>query len=69
MGRADIFGVSLPELTTLRVNCRGHPPTGFACLTCGAANGRIAGRGSYNQLIELGAPYHQLWQVDREVRG
>lgn len=33
---ADIFGVSLAELTTRCVNCGGHPAAGFACLTCGA---------------------------------
>ena len=30
------FGVSSSLLTTRCANCGGHPPTGFACLTCGA---------------------------------
>jgi hypothetical protein len=33
---AAIFGLSLPQLTTQCANCGGHPPTGFACLTCGS---------------------------------
>ena len=33
---AVIFGVSACQLTTRCANCGGHPPTGFACLTCGA---------------------------------
>jgi hypothetical protein len=35
---ADIFGVSPQQLTTQCANCGGHPPAGFACLTCGARN-------------------------------
>jgi hypothetical protein len=31
-----IFGVSPSQLTTWRANCGGHPPAGFACLTCRA---------------------------------
>jgi transcriptional regulator with XRE-family HTH domain len=33
---AAIFGVSPWQLTTGCANCGGHPPTGFACLACGA---------------------------------
>src|SRR6266581_1644410 len=33
---ATLFGVSPSRLTTRRANCGGQPPTGFACLTCGA---------------------------------
>jgi hypothetical protein len=33
------FDVSPQELTTRCANCGGHPPTGFACLACGAALG------------------------------
>ena len=33
---AAIFGVSPWRLTTRCANCGGHPPAGFACLTCGA---------------------------------
>jgi len=33
---AAIFGLSLSQLTTRCANCGGHPPAGFACLTCGA---------------------------------
>jgi len=33
---ADIFEVSRWQLTTQCVNCEGHPPAGFSCLTCGA---------------------------------
>ena len=35
---ADIFAVSARQLTTLCANCGGYPPTGFACLTCGACS-------------------------------
>jgi transcriptional regulator with XRE-family HTH domain len=34
---AAIFGISPEQLTTRCANCGGHPPTGFACLACGAA--------------------------------
>jgi hypothetical protein len=33
---AVIFDVSAWQLTTRCANCGGHPPTGFACLTCGS---------------------------------
>lgn len=33
---AAIFGVSPRRLKTQCVNCNGAPPTGFACLACGA---------------------------------
>jgi transcriptional regulator with XRE-family HTH domain len=33
---AAIFGISPWQLTTRCSNCEGHPPTGFACLACGA---------------------------------
>jgi hypothetical protein len=33
---AVIFGVSAWQLMTRCANCDGHPPTGFACLTCGS---------------------------------
>ena len=33
---AGIFGVSARQLTTRCTNCGGVPPTGFACLACGA---------------------------------
>jgi transcriptional regulator with XRE-family HTH domain len=36
---AAIFDVSTRQLTTRCANCGGHPPTGFACLACGAALG------------------------------
>jgi hypothetical protein len=36
---AAIFGISPSQLTTRCANCGGHPPTGFACLACGAAPG------------------------------
>lgn len=34
---AAIFHVSYGELTTRCANCNGQPPSGFACLACGAA--------------------------------
>lgn len=34
---AEIFGISPLRLTTRCANCDGHPPAGFACLTCGAS--------------------------------
>jgi transcriptional regulator with XRE-family HTH domain len=33
---ADIFDVPRWQLTTRCVNCDGHPPAGFSCVTCGA---------------------------------
>jgi hypothetical protein len=33
---AEIFGISSRQLTTRCANCYGRPPTGFACLRCGA---------------------------------
>lgn len=33
---AGVFGVKPWQLTTRCVNCFGHPPSGFACLACGA---------------------------------
>jgi transcriptional regulator with XRE-family HTH domain len=33
---AAIFSLSLAQLTARCANCGGHPPAGFACLTCGA---------------------------------
>ena len=33
---AAIFGVSFRQLTAQCANCNGQPPTGFACLACGA---------------------------------
>jgi transcriptional regulator with XRE-family HTH domain len=39
---AAIFGVSPRQLTTCCTNCNGRPPTGFACLACGAALGGTA---------------------------
>jgi hypothetical protein len=32
----EMFGVSPWQLTTRCADCEGHPPAGFACLTCGA---------------------------------
>jgi transcriptional regulator with XRE-family HTH domain len=32
---AGIFGVKTWQLTTRCETCDGHPPNGFACLTCG----------------------------------
>ena len=31
-----IFGIPPWKLTTRCANCDGYPPSGFACLTCGA---------------------------------
>ena len=33
---ASIFGVEPWQITTRCANCKGRPPDGFACLTCGA---------------------------------
>ena len=33
---AGIFGISSWQLTARCAICGGHPPAGFACLTCGA---------------------------------
>jgi hypothetical protein len=35
---AAIFAVPPWKLTTRCANCEGHPPTGFACLACGATS-------------------------------
>ena len=40
---AGIFGVKPWQLTTRCANCAGHPPAGFACLTCGAQATPAAG--------------------------
>jgi hypothetical protein len=32
-----IFGIPPWKLTTRCANCDGYPPSGFACLTCGAS--------------------------------
>jgi hypothetical protein len=37
---AALFGVCPSQLTTRCVNCGGHPPAGFVCLTCGATPSR-----------------------------
>jgi hypothetical protein len=41
---AGIFGVKPWQLTTRCANCAGHPPTGFACLTCGAKRAHVGGK-------------------------
>ena len=33
---ADIFDIPIWQLTARCVNCEGHPPAGFSCLSCGA---------------------------------
>lgn len=40
---AGIFGVKIWQLTTRCPNCEGHPPIGFACLTCGTQATLTAG--------------------------
>ena len=40
---AGIFGVKTWQLTTRCTTCAGCPPTGFACLTCGAQATPAAG--------------------------
>ena len=42
---AGIFGVRSWQLTTRCANCEGHPPAGFACLTCGTQAARPPGKG------------------------
>jgi transcriptional regulator with XRE-family HTH domain len=39
---SSIFGISAGQLTARCVNCGGHPPSGFACVACGAALGAAA---------------------------
>lgn len=34
---AAIFGITPAQLTTRCATCGGHPPAGYACLTCGSA--------------------------------
>ena len=46
---AGIFGVKPWQLTTRCANCEGHPPAGFACLTCGAQAARPAGNAACGQ--------------------
>lgn len=41
---ASIFGVKPWQLTTSCANCAGHPPTGFACLNCGAKTAHVGGK-------------------------
>ena len=40
---AGIFGVKAWQLITRCANCEGHPPAGYACLTCGAQATLTAG--------------------------
>ncbi len=40
---ASIFSVPGWQLATRCVNCAGHPPAGFSCLTCGANAEESAG--------------------------
>ncbi len=40
---AAIFNVPERQLKTRCAGCAGQPPTGFACLTCGAQGTREAG--------------------------
>ena len=49
---AAIFGVSPSLLTTRCANCGGHPPTGFACLTCGARPRSLTGD---HDVVDVGA--------------
>ena len=35
---AAIFGIPAGQLTAQCANCNSHPPAGFACLACGAAD-------------------------------
>jgi transcriptional regulator with XRE-family HTH domain len=37
MQLAEIFSLTPQELTTQCANCKGYPPSGFTCQTCGAA--------------------------------
>lgn len=41
---AAIFGTTPAQLTTRCATCEGHPPAGYACLTCGTTpgTGRLA---------------------------
>jgi transcriptional regulator with XRE-family HTH domain len=41
---AGIFGITPWQLTTRCANCAGHPPTGYACLTCGATRAHAGGK-------------------------
>jgi transcriptional regulator with XRE-family HTH domain len=47
---AAIFGVSPWQLTTRCANCSGEPPTGFACLACGAASPDLAPAAEVNRV-------------------
>ncbi len=49
---SSILGISPWQLTTRCANCDGHPPTGFACLACGAA---LGGHGSAGVVIADGS--------------
>ncbi len=45
---ASIFGVEPWQITTRCANCKGRPPAGFACLTCGVQSiGLSSGIGHY----------------------
>jgi transcriptional regulator with XRE-family HTH domain len=37
MQLAEIFNLTPRQLTTRCANCKGYPPSGFTCQTCGAA--------------------------------
>jgi transcriptional regulator with XRE-family HTH domain len=56
---AGFFGIEAWQLTTRCVNCEGHPPTGFACLTCGAGATSTAGEVAANN------DDTQTWDLNR----
>jgi hypothetical protein len=68
---ADFFGVEAWQLTTGCVNCEGRPPTGFACLTCGAGATPTAGELTANcDTRQTRAPdrRHSAGEITRAIR-
>lgn len=53
---AAIFDITPSQLTTRCATCGGHPPTGFACLACGATPG--PGRPATSTLPRQARPGH-----------
>jgi transcriptional regulator with XRE-family HTH domain len=62
---AAIFSVLPSLLTTRCANCGGQPPTGFACLACGAT---LDGDRSA-ATVAADAPAHSVRHDHAEVRG
>ncbi|MGH3249923.1 MAG: helix-turn-helix domain-containing protein [Trebonia sp.] len=62
---ANFFGIKAWQLTTRCVNCEGHPPTGFACLSCGAEATRDGESSRRTAMARRHGHYRELAGLDR----